>query len=125
VKWILSACTIAAASCTLPAAAQDAAGPPDAVDLAAVVRLVKEGSPRYSADLQSVAIAEAERIGAAALPNPTLNYNYQRPNGGGNLIVEIGAEPVEAGLQGGVHPIARGDAHIVDPSILKNGEHSA
>src|SRR5262249_50054351 len=50
-------------------------------------------------------------------------HGYERPNGGGNLIIEIGAEPVEAGLQGGMHPIARGDTHIVDPSILKNGEH--
>jgi cobalt-zinc-cadmium efflux system outer membrane protein len=79
---------MAVASCALPAAAQDAAGPPDTVDLAAVVRLVKDGSPRYAAELQSVAIAEAERIGAAALPNPSVNYNYQRPNGGGATLFD-------------------------------------
>jgi outer membrane protein, heavy metal efflux system len=79
---------MAVAWCALPAAAQDAAGPPDTVDLAAVVRLVKDGSPRYTAELQSVAIAEAGRIGAAALPNPTVNYNYQRPNGGGPTLFE-------------------------------------
>src|SRR5262249_38632040 len=43
---------------------------------------------RYSADLQSVAIAEAERIGAAALPNPTINYNYSRPNGGAPTLFD-------------------------------------
>ena len=79
---------VAVAGCVMPAAAQDAAAPPEIVDLAAVVRLVKDGSPRYSAELQSVAIAEAERIGAAALPNPTINYNYQRPNGGSATLFD-------------------------------------
>jgi len=87
VKRTLSVCMMAVAGYGLTAAAQDAT-PPDTVDLAAVVRLVKDGSPRYSADLQSVSIAEAERITAAALPNPTINYNYSRPAGGGATLFD-------------------------------------
>ena len=86
-KRMSKALTLVLAWSSLPVGAQDA-GPADAVDLAAVVRLVKDGSPRYSADLQSVAIAEAERIGAAATPNPTINYNYSRPNGGAPTLFD-------------------------------------
>jgi cobalt-zinc-cadmium efflux system outer membrane protein len=86
-KRALSAWAMAAAWCALPVAAQEAS-PPDTVDLAAVVRLVKDGSPRYTADLQSVSIAEADRITAAALPNPTVNYNYSRPNGGAPTLFD-------------------------------------
>jgi len=81
-----------AAACGLwgwlaPAAAQEAA-PPETVDLAAVVGLVREASPRLAAERQSVAIAEAERIGAAAHPNPTVGYSYFRPAGGAQTVFE-------------------------------------
>jgi cobalt-zinc-cadmium efflux system outer membrane protein len=68
-----------------PAAAQEA-GPPDTVDLAAVVRLVNDASPRLAAERQSVAVAETDRIGAAAYPNPTIGYSQFRPAGGAQTV---------------------------------------
>ncbi len=81
---------IVAAACGLwgwmmPAAAQEAS-PPDTVDLVAVVRLVNDASPRLAAERQSVAVAETDRIGAAAYPNPTIGYSYFRPGGGAQTV---------------------------------------
>ncbi|HKA41815.1 MAG TPA: TolC family protein [Burkholderiales bacterium] len=84
-RWALVAAGCAFWSTS--AVAQEGA-PPDAVDLSAVVRLVKEVSPRLAAERQSVAVAEAERVGAAALPNPTVGYNYFRPSGGAATVFE-------------------------------------
>jgi cobalt-zinc-cadmium efflux system outer membrane protein len=91
-KRALRAGAIAAAASgiwatAMPAATQETP-PPDAVDLAAVVRLVAEASPRLAAERQSVAIAESERIGAAAYPNPSVGYSYSRPGGGAQTVFE-------------------------------------
>ena len=73
---LVSACAIIAA----PAAAQDK--PPEVVDLSAVVRLVRDASPRLAVERQAVAGAEASRITAGAYPNPTLSYGRFRPRNG-------------------------------------------
>jgi len=91
-KRTLRVAAVAAAACGLwgwlaPAVAQEAV-PPQAVDLAAVVGLVRDVSPRLAAERQSVAIAETERIGAAAYPNPTVGYSYFRPGGGAQTVFE-------------------------------------
>lgn len=54
----------------------------DVVDLAAVLRLAREASPRLAAERQAIAGAEADRITAGSYPNPTLNYGRFRPRAG-------------------------------------------
>jgi cobalt-zinc-cadmium efflux system outer membrane protein len=62
--------------------AQDNPAVPDEVDLQAVLRIVREVSPRLAVERQSIIGAEANRIAASAYPNPTLNYGYSRQGGG-------------------------------------------
>jgi cobalt-zinc-cadmium efflux system outer membrane protein len=52
---------------------------PEAVDLAAVLRLAREGSPRLSVERQALAGAEAGVTIAGALPNPVMSYGRYRP----------------------------------------------
>jgi cobalt-zinc-cadmium efflux system outer membrane protein len=65
-----------------PARAQQNKPLPDAVDLPAVLRLVRDVSPRLFIEREAVAGAEANRITAGAYPNPTVNYGRYRPGGG-------------------------------------------
>lgn len=65
-----------------PASAQENFSVPDVVDLQAVLRLVREVSPRLAVERQAVAGAEANRITAGAYPNPTVSYGRYRPSGG-------------------------------------------
>jgi len=55
---------------------------PDVVDLAAVLRLARDVSPRLSIEREGLTGAEANRVTAGAYPNPTLNYGLSRPSGG-------------------------------------------
>ena len=71
-----------------PAYAQEIPVAPDVVDLPALLRLVREASPRLAAERQAVAGAEANRITAGAYPNPTLNYGQFRPRGGQATLFE-------------------------------------
>lgn len=64
------------------ARAQDSAAVPETVDLAAVLRIVREVSPRLAVERYAITGAEANRITASAYPNPTLNYGYSRQGGG-------------------------------------------
>lgn len=65
-----------------PAGAQENVAAPDVVDLPAVLRLVRDVSPRLSIERQAVAGAEANRITAGVYPNPTVSYGRYRPSGG-------------------------------------------
>src|SRR5215469_5148475 len=65
-----------------PSPAVESAGVPDAVDLATVLRLVREASPRAAAEREDISQAEAQRITAGEYPNPTLSYNRAQPGGG-------------------------------------------
>src|SRR5690242_11917343 len=83
----IRACSAMAACLCVPlfvssALAADSAGIPDTVDLAAVVRLVREASPRAAAEREDIVQAEAQRITAGEYPNPTLSYNRSEPSGG-------------------------------------------
>lgn len=71
-----------------PARAQENGPMPDIVDLPAVLRLVRDASPRLSVERQAVAGAEANRITAGAYPNPTLSYGRYRPSGGQATLFE-------------------------------------
>jgi len=68
--------------------AQDNTAVPAIVDLPAVLRLVREVSPRLSIERQGVAGAEASRITAGAYPNPTINYGRYRPSAGGATLFD-------------------------------------
>ena len=54
----------------------------DTMDLAEVLRIVREVSPRLALERQNISGAEANRISAGAYPNPTINYGRYRPQGG-------------------------------------------
>jgi len=56
--------------------------PPATVDLAAVIAIARESSPRLALERQGIAGAEAERITAGAYPNPSISYGRYRPRGG-------------------------------------------
>ncbi len=76
----LLACVSASVLGAAPAGTPDKA--PEVVDLPAVVRLVRDASPRLAVERQAVAGAEANRITAGAYPNPTLSYGRFRPRSG-------------------------------------------
>ena len=59
-----------------------ATSPAVPMDLAEVLRIVHETSPRMAIQRESIAGAEANRITAGAYPNPTLNFGRSRPRGG-------------------------------------------
>jgi cobalt-zinc-cadmium efflux system outer membrane protein len=73
---------------SVPARAQDAAAIPDVVDLPALLRLVRDVSPRLAVERQAIAGAEADRITAGAYPNPSLSIGRFRPSGGQATLFE-------------------------------------
>jgi cobalt-zinc-cadmium efflux system outer membrane protein len=78
---------LCASAATLAARAQPVAPPPE-VDLAQVLQLAREASPRLAAERTAVAIAEAERVTAGTHPNPVVGYGYTRPAGGAATLFE-------------------------------------
>lgn len=93
-----------------PAHAQDNIPVPDVVDLPAVLRLVRDVSPRLSIERQAVAGAEANRITAGAYPNPTLNYGRYRQS---------------SGRQGTLFEGSRQEQTTVEVPLLIAGQRSA
>ncbi len=97
-RWLgltlVAACHIGSA----PAWAQEPPRLPDVVDLPAVLRLVRDVSPRLSLERQAIAGAEANRITAGAYPNPTVNYGRYRPGGGQATLFE-GSRQQEATVE--------------------------
>lgn len=83
----LLAAALAVSLCIGDTNAQDTPVP-DVVDLAAVLRLARDASPRLALERQAIAGAEADRITAQAYPNPTLNYGRFRPSGGEATLFE-------------------------------------
>ncbi|MCL2635168.1 MAG: TolC family protein [Betaproteobacteria bacterium] len=61
-----------------PAPAQT---PPANIDLATVLTMAREVSPRMALERQNLAIAHAEQRTAGAWPNPTVSYNYSHQPG--------------------------------------------
>ncbi len=56
------------------------------VDLAEVLRIARERSPRLAIQRESIAGAEANRITAGAYPNPTISFGRSHPYGQGTLF---------------------------------------
>ena len=69
-------------------AQQAAQALPERVTLPVLLRLVAERSPRLAAERVAIEAAEADRIVAGALPNPTLSYGRFRPSGGAHTVFE-------------------------------------
>lgn len=71
-SWVLVGAILAAA--VTPARAQSVEPPPASLTLEAALGLLNDRSPRTRADRATVAVAEADRITARTLPNPTVSY---------------------------------------------------
>ena len=82
--FLLSVCLLDA-SCVY---AQSNASAADVMDLAEVLRIVRDLSPRLAIERQNISGAEANRITAGAYPNPTMNYGRFRPQGGQATLFE-------------------------------------
>lgn len=59
---------------------------PESVDLPALLRIVREVSPRLAVERQAVAVTETNRIAAGAYPNPTVSYGYTRQGAGQQTV---------------------------------------
>ena len=82
----------------LCAAASNAQEPlPDLLTLPSLLRLVAERSPRLAVERVGIEAAEADRITAGALPNPTISYGRSRPSGGASTVFE-GSRQQQAGI---------------------------
>jgi cobalt-zinc-cadmium efflux system outer membrane protein len=79
---------------------QPAASPAPAaeVDLAAVLRLAREASPRLQIEREAVSAAEARRISASALPNPRIAIGRTRPGGGAATMFD-GRHQTDASIE--------------------------
>ena len=76
-----------------PARAQETqADLPAQITLPALLKLVAERSPRLAVERLAIDSAEAERIGAAALPNPTVSFGRFKPSGGARTIFDAGSQ---------------------------------
>ena len=72
---------------------------PERLDLPALLRLVAERSPRLLAERTAIEVAEADRVTAGAIPNPTISYNRARPNGGvPNTVIDANRQQ-QAGIE--------------------------
>lgn len=61
---------------------------PARLTLPVLLKLVAERSPRLAAEQFSISVAEADRVTAGALPNPSLSYGRFKPSGGGNTLFD-------------------------------------
>lgn len=62
--------------------------PPERLTLPVLLRLVAERSPRLAVEQGAIAAAEADRVTAGVLPNPTVNYGHFKPSGGANTLFD-------------------------------------
>jgi cobalt-zinc-cadmium efflux system outer membrane protein len=65
---------------------------PQSVDLAMVLRLAHEVSPRLDLERQAIVQAQAERITAGTYPNPVLTYGHARQGGGQQTVFSGNAQ---------------------------------
>ncbi len=61
---------------------------PESLTLPVLIRLVAERSPRLASERTAINAAEAERITAGVLPNPSVSYGRFRPSGGMNTLFD-------------------------------------
>jgi cobalt-zinc-cadmium efflux system outer membrane protein len=81
--------------CAAPARAQEPL--PELLTLPALLKLVAERSPRLAVERAGVDAAQADRVTAGALPNPTISYGRSRPSGGASTVFE-GSRQQQAGI---------------------------
>lgn len=60
-------------------ATAEAASLPDSVTLPELFQLITERNPRLAAERLNIDIAEADKLTASALPNPSVSYGFSRP----------------------------------------------
>src|SRR5882672_10821316 len=61
---------------------------PERLTLPVLLRLVAERSPRLAVEQTAIDTAEAERISAGAMPNPTVSYGRFTPSGGARTMFD-------------------------------------
>jgi cobalt-zinc-cadmium efflux system outer membrane protein len=88
----------ASARAAAPGAASTGSALPVEVDLAMVLRLAREASPRLQIDREAVSAAEARRISAGLLPNPRVAVGRTRPAGGGSTMFD-GREQTDTSIE--------------------------
>jgi cobalt-zinc-cadmium efflux system outer membrane protein len=72
---------------------------PERLNLPALLRLVAERSPRLAVERAGIEAAEADRVTAAAIPNPTVSIGRMRPSGGiPNTVVDANRQQ-QAGVE--------------------------
>jgi cobalt-zinc-cadmium efflux system outer membrane protein len=86
-RWATLLLAVACAT-RIESRAQPAEPLPAVVDLAAVLRLARDVSPRLSVERQAVAGAEASVTIAGALPNPIVSYGRYRPINNATTLFE-------------------------------------
>jgi outer membrane protein, heavy metal efflux system len=79
---------IALASWSLAWAQDPNAALPERLTLPILLRLVAERSPRLAVEQVAIEAAEAERISAGALPNPSVSYGRFTPSGGASTLFQ-------------------------------------
>jgi cobalt-zinc-cadmium efflux system outer membrane protein len=79
----LAVSTLSAASVL---AQEPASALPEHLTLPILLRLVAERSPRLAVEQTAIDAAEADRITAGALPNPTVSYGRFTPSGGARTL---------------------------------------
>ena len=117
-RWTAALLAMSWSATVFAQATNPAAAPPSVVDLAAIIRLARDSSPRIAVEKQAIAGAQANRITAGAYPNPSLTYGRSRPHGGqatmftGTLQQQVTLDiPLLIAGQRGAR-IARADADI-------------
>jgi cobalt-zinc-cadmium efflux system outer membrane protein len=78
-------------------AQQDSGQLPALLTMPVLLRLIAERSPRLALERTSIEAAEADRITAGALPNPTISYGRSRPAGGASTDFD-GSRQQRAGV---------------------------
>jgi len=82
---LLAVSTLSAASV---GAQETVSALPERLTLPILLRLVAERSPRLAVEQVAIDTAEAERISAGALPNPTISYGRFTPSGGARTLFD-------------------------------------
>jgi len=89
--WLCTALVFILGS-TSAYAEDSAADPPRQITLPQMLRLVAARSPRLAAERVAIDAAEAERVGAAAYPNPTVSVGRYKPAGGARTVFDASSQ---------------------------------
>lgn len=88
----LCAALCLAASLTTAYAQEAAPDLPRQITLPQMLRLLAQRSPRLAAERVAIDAAEAERLGAAAYPNPTVSVGRYQPAGGARTVFDASSQ---------------------------------